>query len=214
MKPGIWNSVIKAKYYPSLPVHIWIRSAPICPNKGSIIWKHLSSTLPIILHWISWNPGSRQQIEVGRDYILGLGRNALLSTPLLAHLHSRNLYFLNQFISPTNGGLLGNHWLSGDELQLAADLQSEWRAYTQMLKAAGIQLHDRPDLFLWTGGDQSGVLTAKNVYQALSTFHWPLDSSVHFQQLWKVDCPLKIKLFTWLLIENRVLVWPNLQTRG
>lgn len=83
-----------------------------------------------------------------------------------------------------------------------------------MLKAVGIQLHDRPDLFLWTGGDQSGVLTAKNVYQALSTFHWPLDSSVHFQQLWKVDCPLKIKLFTWLLIENRVLVWPNLQTRG
>jgi hypothetical protein len=49
MKPGLWNSVIKAKYYPSFPVHIWIRSASDCPNRGSLIWKHLSMTLSIIL---------------------------------------------------------------------------------------------------------------------------------------------------------------------
>jgi hypothetical protein len=83
-----------------------------------------------------------------------------------------------------------------------------------MLMAAGIRLQDRPDLFLWTGGDQSGTLTAKNVYQALTTFYWPLDKTNRFQQLWKANCPLKLKLFTWLLIENRVLVWPNLQARG
>jgi hypothetical protein len=27
MKPGLWSKVIKAKYFPNLPVHIWIRSA-------------------------------------------------------------------------------------------------------------------------------------------------------------------------------------------
>ena len=153
MKPGLWNSVIKAKYFPSLPVHLWIRSTPDCPNQGSLIWKQLSKTLPIILQWISWNPGNGQQIEVGRDYILGLGSRALLSAPLLTHLHSRNLFYLYQFISPINGGLLGNHWLSGEELQLKADLHNEWSGYTQLLMAAGICLQDRPDFLMWTGGD-------------------------------------------------------------
>jgi ribonuclease HI len=214
MKPGLWSLVIKAKYFPSLPVHIWIRSASDRPNRGSIIWKHLSLTLPIILHWISWNPGNGQLIEVGRDCILGLGRHALLSAPLLAHLHRKNIFFLHQIISPSNGGLLGDHWLSGEELQLDFDLYSEWIGYTQSLMEAGIRLQDRPDVLLWTGGDQSGSLTAKNVYLALASFYWSQDKSNRCHQIWKADCPVKLKLFFWLLIENRILVWTNLQARG
>jgi hypothetical protein len=37
MKPSLWSAVIKAKYYPSLPVHLWLRSATERPNRGSII---------------------------------------------------------------------------------------------------------------------------------------------------------------------------------
>jgi len=31
---------------------------------------------------------------------------------------------------------------------------------------------------------------------------------------WKWECSLKIKLFNWLLIEDKVLSWKNLQKRG
>jgi hypothetical protein len=79
---------------------------------------------------------------------------------------------------------------------------------------AGIRLQDRPDVLLWTGGDQSGSLTAKNVYHALATFYWSHNKSNRYQQIWKADCPVKLKLFFWLLVENRVLVWANLQARG
>ena len=195
MKPGLWSLVIKAKYFPSLPVHIWIRSTSDRPNRGSIIWKHLSLTLSIILHWISWNPGNGHLIEVGRDCILGLGRHALLSSSLLAHLHRKNLYFLHQFISPSDGGLLGDHWLSGEELQLEPDLFSEWEGYTQSLKDASIHLQDRPDTLLWTGGDQSGSLMAKNVYLALASFCWSQVNSRGCQQIWKANFPVKLKLF-------------------
>jgi hypothetical protein len=34
MKPGLWSKVIKAKYFPHLPVHIWIRSASERPTKA------------------------------------------------------------------------------------------------------------------------------------------------------------------------------------
>jgi hypothetical protein len=151
---------------------------------------------------------------VGRDHILGLGSRALLSAPLLAHLHRKNIFFLHQITTPFNGGLFGDHWLSANELQLEGDLYSEWRSYTQTLMEAGIRLLDRPDALLWTGGDQSGTLSAKNVYLALANFYWPLDKTDRYQQLWKADCPVKIKLFCWLLVENRVLVWENLQVHG
>jgi hypothetical protein len=151
---------------------------------------------------------------VGRDCILGLGRHALLSSSLLAHLHRKSLYFLHQFISPSNGGLLGDHWLSGEELQLDSDLFSEWEGYTQSLKDAGIRLQERPDTLLWTGGDQSGSLTAKNVYLALARKYWTQDNTRGRQQIWKAECPVKLKLFFWLLIENKILVWTNLQARG
>jgi hypothetical protein len=88
-KPGLWSRVIKAKYLHQLPVHIWIRFAPERPTSGSQSWKHLSSTLPIILQWISWKPGNGCLIQVGRDCILGLGRKAMLSPPLLTHLQEK-----------------------------------------------------------------------------------------------------------------------------
>jgi hypothetical protein len=34
------------------------------------------------------------------------------------------------------------------------------------------------------------------------------------EKLWKWDCPLKIKLFAWLVAENKILTWKNLQKRG
>jgi hypothetical protein len=32
--------------------------------------------------------------------------------------------------------------------------------------------------------------------------------------LWSWSCPLKIKLFTWLVVENKILTWDILQRRG
>jgi hypothetical protein len=121
MKPGIWSKVIKAKYFPQLPVLLWIRSSTMRPTAGSQTWKHLLSTLPIILHWLTWVPGNGHLIEVGRDCVLGLGKHAMLSTDLLNLLHQKNLYFLYQFISSSSGGLLSDHWLSSEEIGLVAE---------------------------------------------------------------------------------------------
>jgi hypothetical protein len=99
MSPGLWSKVIKDKYFPHLPVHVWIRSASAYPTRGSQTWKHLLKSLPIILQWIAWKPGNGYMIEIGRDTILGLGSNSLLSPPLWL------IYTTRVFISCTNSAL-------------------------------------------------------------------------------------------------------------
>jgi hypothetical protein len=153
-------------------------------------------------------------IEVGSDCILGLGRKAILSPPLRAHLQDKNLLYLHQFYRPSKGGPLGDSWLSGSELQLELDLKVEWDDFTQLLKESGVRLQSKSDSLIWTGGDRSGQLTAKNVYQALAALTWKPLSSNWRQRIWRDICPLKLKLFAWLLLENKLLFWDKLQARG
>jgi hypothetical protein len=82
------------------------------------------------------------------------------------------------------------------------------------LIGSGVQLLDRPDELKWTGGDNSGQLTVKNVYNALATKLWKKTIGGWRKKLWSWDCPQKIKLFVWLAVENKILTWKNLQKRG
>jgi hypothetical protein len=154
--PGLWSSVIKAKYLHQLPVHLWYRFAEAQPTYGSHLWKKLSASLPIILNWLAWDPGDGRLIEVGRDSILDLGNKAFLSAPLRAHLRSKNLIFLHQFYTASIPSSLGFSWLSGTDLQLKLEHRAEWDYYTQSLTTAGIYLKTKADTLLWTGGDRSG----------------------------------------------------------
>jgi ribonuclease HI len=153
-------------------------------------------------------------IEVGSDCILDLGRKALLSPSLRAQLHEKSLFYLHQFYSPSKGGLLGDSWLNGADLLLDLNSSIEWNGYIQLLIEAGIRLHPKADLLIWTGGNGSGQISAKNVYLALASRIWkPIKHSCR-QRIWRDECPTKLKLFTWLLLENKLLFWDNLQARG
>jgi hypothetical protein len=86
--------------------------------------------------------------------------------------------------------------------------------FCKALVSSGIHLQPTEDMLLWTGGDHSGMLTVKNVYTALSKKLWPLQIVGWRKHLWSWDLPYKIKLFTWLVVENKLLTWENLQKRG
>jgi hypothetical protein len=90
----------------------------------------------------------------------------------------------------------------------------EWGLYCKALIYSGIQLKDRPNMLRWTGGDGSGNLTAKNVYNALASKLWSPKLCGWRRTFWVWDLAPKIKLFTWLLLEDRILTWDNLQRRG
>jgi hypothetical protein len=213
-RTGIWNSVITAKYLHHLPVHIWIRLANFHPPTGSPTWKHLSSSLPIIIKGLSWYPGDGHLIEVGNDCILGLGSKACLSPSLRDCLHGKNLHFLQQFHRPSISDPQSDSWLNGLDLQLNPSHRTEWDDFIRQLKAFGVRLQPQQDTLIWIGGDRSGSLSAKNVYLALAAQHWKTVIPFWRQKIWREHGPLKHKLFTWLLLENKLLFWDNLQKRG
>jgi hypothetical protein len=76
---GIWHRVIKYKYLPHSTIKNWFRSPTFQQKSTSSIWGGLLKSVHLINHWLSWNPGSGQLIEIGEDRILGMGEKSFLS---------------------------------------------------------------------------------------------------------------------------------------
>jgi hypothetical protein len=48
-------------------------------------------------------------------------------------------------------------------------------------------------------------ISVKNVYVAMEKKKWNFVIGGWRKSMWSWDCPLKIKLFTWLVAENKIL---------
>jgi hypothetical protein len=88
------------------------------------------------------------------------------------------------------------------------------RDYRKRLIDAGIALSEAQDELKWTGGDCTGILSTRNVYNAWQLKIWQKNIGGWQRRIWNWDCPQKIKLFSWLLIEDKLLTWNNLNKRG
>jgi hypothetical protein len=96
MGEGIWHRVILDKYLPHSTVINWLRSHSFHQNASSRIWSGLLKVVHLITHWLSWNPGMGQLIALGKDRILGLGKNSFLSSNIMSALKQRNIITLAQ----------------------------------------------------------------------------------------------------------------------
>jgi hypothetical protein len=96
MEDGIWHRVIKDKYLPYTSVATWLRSSQVIQQMASQFWKISMKSMPLITHWLRWNPGGGDAILIGLDKILGIGSNSLLSQELLLVLRNQNIHYLYQ----------------------------------------------------------------------------------------------------------------------
>jgi hypothetical protein len=90
----------------------------------------------------------------------------------------------------------------------------EWHNFRCDLINSWILFQDKPDALIWTGGDQTGIISVKNVYLVVEKLKWIHTTRIWRKALWSWDCPLKIKIFIWLEVENIILSWDVLQRRG
>jgi hypothetical protein len=82
------------------------------------------------------------------------------------------------------------------------------------LTRTDLQLQENEDQLMWTRGDNSGLLTVKNVYTTISNTLWHNNIGGWRKNMWSWNISHKIKLFTWLTIENKIHTWDNLQRKG
>ncbi|KAG8045329.1 hypothetical protein GUJ93_ZPchr0008g13376 [Zizania palustris] len=82
-----------------------------------------------------------------------------------------------------------------------------WIRLKQM--CSGVHLSDSDDSVVWTLS-KNGVFSVKSFYKALKVQNLVKDRSV----CWDLRIPLKIKLFLWLTLKNKILTKDNLLKRG
>jgi hypothetical protein len=141
---------------------------------ASRIWSSLICTIHFITHWLAWRPGSGHNIDIGRDHILGIKENSILSPETLSVLKQKNISTLSQVSEGRDPLTNIELWLSSNRLGLKGTQDLEWDQYTRELKAVGISLKNNQDVLVWTGGDSSGNISVKNLYDAIiSTKQFP-----------------------------------------
>jgi hypothetical protein len=161
---SLWHFVVRDKYLKNSSLIDWLRKPEHKVGSVSRIWASLLRTLPIILNWITWIPGSGTLIKIGCDIILGLGLRSILSNDLRLFLNSNQITLLAHASKTQNHSFCTDRWKSSENLGLADPLASEWTNFTKALNGEGITLAaTNKDVLIWAGGDRSGAFTCQKL---------------------------------------------------
>ena len=76
-----------------------------------------------------------------------------------------------------------------------------------------IRLHAQSDTLVWNHNRVGGSTTAKFVYEYIVLTSQPLLMNNIHSLIWTSSLPTKIGCFIWLVMENKILTWDNLQRK-
>jgi hypothetical protein len=91
------------------------------------------------------------------------------------------------------------------DLMLSDEIAIEWEDYIIVLQEAGVSLSDHRDSLMWIGGDASGRINVKNLYDTVSSTQDHQSAQGWKANLWKWKVRIKINLFLWLAASNKIL---------
>ena len=202
--PCLWNRVVQAKYLHGWGTADWLRMESIEQLDISNIWRALLKALPILKSWLAWKPGDGWSIRIGRDPIVGMAGILKLSEVLLDHLLHRRIYYLAQAAKIGSGDNF-TCWANAQDLGLDGDAGREWNNYIYGLKNLGICLKLIKDTLCWSKNIKDGTITAALAYKTTSRQGNSDLIPEWFSKVWKWGLPLKITLFSWLMIANCIL---------
>ena len=107
-----------------------------------------------------------------------------------------------------------NKWVGATLLGLASRNAEEWDIFTIALKQGNVYLLDSLDKLVWLYNSRDGKVTANLAYKSTISVEIPFEIDWWMEWLWKGTLLLKIKLFSWLSLKNKILTWEGLERRG
>jgi hypothetical protein len=99
-------------------------------------------------------------------------------------------------------------------LGLDGDQKEEWDNFIKGLIGSGIELNNEKYILLWSWHTTGGQVSEKQAYKVQMLENVEEESILWYIDLWTWKIPLKVKLFIWLILEQRILTWENLVKRG
>jgi hypothetical protein len=143
-------------------------------------------SLPLLKKWIAWNVGLGSIFLIGLDPSVGSGAHYRISSGLLRHLHSLNVFFLVHIIHCSSLNSLGSiDWLLPNDLGLEGDMDFEWESYLSFLRHNGIFLNNEHDIIIWTWDKTTCDVTVKSTYTTLVDIHVEEEPEWWFRAIWK-----------------------------
>lgn len=188
----------------------WLKEGPRLKSSWSTIWRSLSNSMPIILKDLSWKVGRGIQMFIGIDLICRIADISYLSCSLIRELHARNMFVLKDISYEGDSG----KWASSVVLGLSDRSAKEWDRFILALKKGNVSLNDSPDELVWMYNSKDGKVNANLAYNLAITGQRVGRIEWWMKWFWKGTLPLKIKLFAWLCLNNKILTWEGLQRRG
>jgi hypothetical protein len=103
---SLWTLVIAQKYISPDSIEDWIRSPLKASTNGSIIWKAMISSFPVVGDSLAWKVGKGNHLRIGTDPWPGSGNSHILSEDLIEQLHKQGIFYLSHLANPptTNFG--------------------------------------------------------------------------------------------------------------
>jgi len=96
----------------------WIRSPNKSHTSGSIFWKALISSFPVIGEGIAWRIGRGILLRIGADPWPGSGTTHILPPNLINLLQRQNIYLLSHLADPNSTTLWHQGWKKATDLGL------------------------------------------------------------------------------------------------
>ena len=119
-------------------------------------------------------------------------------------------------LSQARNILLGSrpYWYTTEDLCIAGEWKTAWDCYTRGLELGRIRLNLLSDTLVWEHNRSNGLVSSKLVYDCIFHTLSPSAGNSLLALIWSGILPTKISCFSWLVLENKVLTWDNLQKKG
>ena len=153
---NLWTRVIKQKYLPHESIEDWIRRPWKSHSRGSVIWKAVVKSFSLIESSLTWDVGSGENVQIGRDPWMGSEQYHILPAAVINALALRGISTLNQLDDQRPEEPWTQHWKSADMLGLGEHEIVYYENYIRGLQLAHIQISEQDDVLIWDS-DPAGV---------------------------------------------------------
>ena len=105
-------------------------------------------------------------------------------------------------------------WKKDEPPGLVGDQKEEWNNFFKGMVGSDFVINNSKYILLWSWDKKIGNANANLAYKFRMVELREVEPYFWYNELWNWQLPLKVKLFVWLMLKQRILTWEKLNKRG